>query len=191
MTRSIKAFRKLKSWLTIFFQVHQKDAARFSPFYSIIKCNISINILQKHICSSLQTRIKSTLGFCTEISKQNWSSYMIPFKNISKLGFLDSRLIITWNKTKHTKKQRQKEGLMNVKKAGFVWDSWRCCHTSCPVWICYTNVWVAHRWVLEPPPYAAQHFEVSCQRPKPALKHCTSNQQWFQSWLTSSTDTLQ
>lgn len=176
MTCSIKAFQKLKSWLTIFFQVHQKDAARFSPFYSIIKCNISINILQKHICSSLQTRIKSSLGFW--ISKHNWGSYMILFKNISDLGFLGSRLIITWNKTKDTKRQRQNEGLMNVKKAAFVWGSWHCCHTSCPVWLCHADVRVAHRWVLEPPPFAAKHFKASCHWLQPALKHSTSKQQW-------------
>lgn len=103
---------------------------------------------------------------------------MILFKNISKLGFLGSRLIITWNKTKHTKRQRQNEGLMNVKKAAFVWDSWHCCHTGCSVWLCYTDVRVAHRWVLEPPPFAAKHFKVSCHWLQSALKHSTSNQQW-------------
>ena len=116
MSSSPKTFQKLESWLTIFFQVHQKDAARFSPFYGIIKCNVSINILQQHICSSLQTRIKNILGFCSEISKHYWDSYTFPFKNISKLGFLDSKLIIDWNKPNHTKKQRQNKGLSNVRK---------------------------------------------------------------------------
>lgn len=173
MTCQIKAFQKLKGWLTIFFQVHQKDAARFSPFYSIIKCNISINILQKHICSSLQTRIKSTLGFCSEISKHNWGSYTVPFKNISELGVLDSRLIITWNKT-WNKKAKTKWKNHECQKAGFVWDSWHSCPSSCPACLCYTDVRVAHRWVLEPPPFAAQHFKVSCHPLQPALKHSTA-----------------
>lgn len=107
MSCSIKIFQKLKSWLTIFFQVHQKDAARFSPFYGIIKCNVSINVLQQHICSSLQIRIKNILGFFSEISKHYWGSYTFPFKNISKLRFLDSRLIITWTKPNQTKTHKK------------------------------------------------------------------------------------
>lgn len=162
MSCSIKTFQKLRSWLTIFFQVRQKDAATFSPLDGIIKCNVSINILQQHICSSLQARIKNILEFCSEISKHYWGSYTFPFKSISELGFLESRLTITWsnpNQTSQKSKAKIRDSWKS-ERAGFAQDSWRCCHPSCSACLYCTDAWAAHRWALEPPPFAAEHFKV-------------------------------
>lgn len=169
MSRSIKTFQNLKSWLTIFFQVHQKDAAGFSPFYGIIKCNVSINILQQYIRSSLHTRTKNILRVCNETWKHCWGSYIsgpanFPIQKYFKAGVLRQQADCNLKHYKQSKIKQKTHKIKNFwtsERTGFARDSWHCCHPSCPAGLYCTDVWAAHQWVLEPPQFAAQRFKVN------------------------------
>lgn len=110
-----------------------------------------------------------------------------PIQKHFKAGLL-SRLIITWNKTKHKRRQRENERVMNVKKLALFETADPAATLAVQSGFArqMSELLISEFWNR----HHLQHNTLeSAVTDYSALKHFTSGQQWFKSWVTSSTDT--